>query len=126
MSVVIDASATLALLFNERGGDVVKRAIRGSLISAVNLDEVLHKGARKTLSFVSTLALLNRLEVTVIPFDLRQAEIAAALHPKFHGLDISFGDRACFALATVSSRPVLTTDRDWSVLDLDVQIIQIR
>jgi len=126
VSVVIDASATLALLFEATGSDVVERMARGSLLSAVNLDEVLHKGARNHLPFDITLALLTKPEAIVVPFDAEQAQVAAALHSRLHRLNISFGDRACFALATVTGSSVLTADRDWSALGLDLDIVQIR
>jgi ribonuclease VapC len=127
VSVVIDASATLALLFGETGSNVVEASSRHSLLSAVNLDEVLHKGlSRKGLPFSSTLAFLRKLEIIVAPFDAAQAEIAAAHHERLHRLDVAFGDRACMALAFATERPLLTADRAWSTLGLDLQIIQIR
>ena len=39
---------------------------------------------------------------------------------------LSFGDRACLALALGIGLPVLTADTKWSDLDLDLEIIQIR
>ena len=43
---------------------------------------------------------------------------------KQHGL--SFGDRACLALAKYKNLPVLTADKIWKKLDLDIKIQLIR
>jgi PIN domain nuclease of toxin-antitoxin system len=40
-----------------------------------------------------------------------------------HGL--SFGDRACLALAMKLKLPAVTADQAWSKLDLPVEIVQI-
>ena len=126
MSIVVDASATLALLFDEAGATVVQAAARRALISAVNFDEVLHKGARRGLPFESTLALLHRLEIEIVPFDADQARRSAPLHPDLHRRGIAFGDRACLALAMASGSMVLTADIAWAELDVGLDIRLIR
>jgi ribonuclease VapC len=42
-SVVLDASAVLALLANERGAELVQRSLGSAVMSAVSLAEVLAK-----------------------------------------------------------------------------------
>ena len=41
-------------------------------------------------------------------------------------LGLSFGDRACLALAHLSDATALTADRSWSRLELDIAIEVIR
>jgi hypothetical protein len=43
MSVVVDASAVLAILFDERGGDIAASMSKGAILSAVNAIEVMEK-----------------------------------------------------------------------------------
>ena len=45
MTVVIDASAVLAILKDEPGAEVAITYVRGALLSAVNLSEVLAKAS---------------------------------------------------------------------------------
>ena len=47
MSVVLDASALLAVILEEPGSAIVIAAARGATASVVNLDEVLHKSPRR-------------------------------------------------------------------------------
>lgn len=126
MSVVLDASAILALIFEERGADVALSAARGSFLSAVNLDEVLHKTTRRAIAAVEVETELNRLEIEVRPFDAAQARRAAILHPAAHRLNISFADRACLALAMESNRAVVTAEGKWLELRLPLDIRLIR
>lgn len=41
-------------------------------------------------------------------------------------LGLSLGDRACIALGRQLRRPVLTTDRNWRYLELEIEIRVIR
>ncbi len=43
-----------------------------------------------------------------------------------HPLGLSFGDRACLALAILLEAPVYTTDRLWKKLPLDLEIRLLR
>ena len=79
MSVVIDASAVLAVLFEEPGAEVAAAQCRGALLSAVNLTEVREKFARKAGSAEPVAGLLDRLGVVIVPFTEAQAVIAADL-----------------------------------------------
>ena len=49
MSVVLDASALLAMLLHEPGHDKVRAVLRGAAVSAVNMSEVYAKAAEKGL-----------------------------------------------------------------------------
>ena len=62
----------------------------------------------------------------VVPFDDRQAMLAAAIHrgSRKHGL--SLADCACLALGMSRKATVVTADRTWALLKIDVQIVQVR
>lgn len=116
---VLDASAVLAYLKGEAGSDVVADRLRGSVIGAANLAEVLAKleaGAERSL----TEALLDAQGVAVEQVGREDARVAARLrdaHPH-----LSLGDRLCLALAERVGGPVLTADRQWGSSDTIVQI----
>ncbi len=126
MTIVFDSSALLALLFDEAGGDVALPFVRGALLSAVNLDEVLHKCVRRGIDAGAVLDSLRRLEVAIGSFDSEQARVSAALHPRAQALRLSFADRACLALGIVRRATVVTADRVWQAFDGDVDIRLIR
>ena len=126
MTVVVDASAVLALFFDEAGADQVGASVRGALLSAVNLDEVLHKCVRRGIAAATVLAQLGRLEVIVRPFDAEQAAISASFHPRAQPAGLSFADRACAALGAATKATVLTADRDLSAFDAGIDIRLIR
>ncbi|MCW6035912.1 hypothetical protein K4A83_06450 [Spirulina subsalsa FACHB-351] len=48
------------------------------------------------------------------------------LRPLTKPLGLSLGDRACLALGLLLHQPVITADRQWNQLDLDLEIRVIR
>jgi len=124
--VILDASALMAFLRNEPGSDIVQSVLTNAAISTVNLSEVLAKATELSKGFDAAKAALRGLQLSVIPFDEQQAEIAAGLRPVTRSLGLSLGDRCCLALGISEELPVMTTDRDWSKLQLGIKINVIR
>ncbi len=126
MSAVIDASALLAYLHQEPGWELVRSALAGGCIGAVNWSEVALKADRNGLDASRIRDLLQDMELTIVPFSAEQAEATATLWraTKAHGL--SLADRACLALALERKLPVLTADRAWTELALGIDIRLIR
>ncbi len=123
MTIVLDASAVLAVLLEENGADVVLAAAAGALVSTVNLTEVLEKVADKAGDAGPIPDELRRIGIIIVPFSARQAQIAAALKPRVASVkNISLADRACLALTLDTGLPVLTGDRDWAKLDPDLDL----
>jgi len=130
-TAVLDASALLALLRKEPGGDRVRSVIdEGALISVVNWAEVLANlvvGSPDPHE-VSTMALPGgpgtRLQLA--PFDDEQARETARLVRYTRSLGLSLADRAALALAKQRQLRVLTTDRAWRSLHLPIKIEVIR
>jgi PIN domain nuclease of toxin-antitoxin system len=58
--------------------------------------------------------MLNELSFTRVPFDEGLAYDAGMLIKKTNSAGLSFGDRACLALARRLGAKVLTADRAWS------------
>ena len=123
---VLDASAVLALLANERGAEPVQAALGSAVISAVNLAEVLAKLGDRGVTEAEQRVIRMSLDIEVRTFDESAAWRASSLRDatKSHGLSI--GDRACLALALDEGLPVLTADRVWSKLALGVDVRVLR
>lgn len=125
-ATTIDASAILAMLLAEPGGDQVEARLDGGLISTVNWSEVVQK-ARDLGS--STVGLADELiggGLRIVPFELADAELAGALWHRTRHLGLSLADRACLATASRRTESVLTADRAWRALDLDIEVEVIR
>lgn len=126
MTVVLDASALLALIFDEPGGDAVAKVSRGSWLLSVNFSEVVQRVIAIDGNPDRAEEAVDRLEVEIVPFDRKLARIAAELREHTAFMGASFADRACLALSLQSGRRVLSADRDWAKLDLGIDIHLIR
>ena len=120
---VLDASALLAWLLDEPGGDVVLAAIEaGACMSWVNAAEV---GTRYALAGADVAAirhLLGGLPFELIEFDAELAERTAALAPLARPFGLSLGDRVCLALAQRLGLPAITADRVWRAAAAEIGV----
>ena len=125
-SVVLDASAILAVYLLEPGADVVAPLMQTATISAVNVTEVLSTLSDKGASLRVQQIAEATLKDLAVPFDFELARRSARLRPLTRKAGLSFGDRACLALAGRQGLPVLTADTAWRGLDIGVEIRVIR
>ena len=127
MNSVLDASALLAFLHNEKGADRVEEAILNkAVIQSVNWAEVIQKVIAKNISIDNLDNELAAVGLSFLSFDRQQASIAGSLQQQTKELGLSLGDRACLALAQQLDLPVLTADKIWQQLDIGVSIQLIR
>ena len=127
MNVVLDASALLALLHNEKGADKVEEAmLNKAVISTVNWTEVIQKAIAKNISIDDLDNDLAVVGLSFFSFDRQKARIAGSLWQQTKELGLSLGDRACLALAQHLDLPVLTADKIWQQLNIGVSIQLIR
>jgi PIN domain nuclease of toxin-antitoxin system len=123
---VLDASAILAFLFDEPGGERVAEALGTAVVSSVNLSEVVAKLIDRGRSEKDAATIVVGMPCAVASFDLGLGLRAGALWANPRRLGLSLGDRACLALAERERLPVLTADRAWIGLDIGVDIRLIR
>jgi len=110
---VLDASALLALLRNERGAERVRQELlRGAACSAANWSEVAQKVRFANEDWNAASALLLSFDLTVEPVTIADAERAAEIYSKGSGL--SLADRICIALGMRLGDTVLTSDKAWA------------
>lgn len=122
---VLDASALLAMLGREPGGDAVALIISASLVSAVNWSEVLQKARAHGVDVNDLQADLESIGMEVVPFGPLEATEAADLWQR-GGQRLALADRACLATAATRGLPAVTADRAWAPLDLGAHVRTIR
>jgi len=131
-SIVLDASAMLAYLFDEDGADSVETELNGgAYMGAINWAEVLSKVEDKGYSsndLTKTLTDQGLLgnNLAILETTEEDAQQIAQLRPQTKQLGLSLGDRACLALGMRLKIPILTADTVWNDLSLDLSIQQIR
>lgn len=124
--IVFDASALLVLLNQEKGYELVEKHLSKIIMSTVNVSEVFYTLIGVGMPENQVKEIVLEVVKEIIPFDLEQAFVSGGLKKatKFYGL--SFGDRACFALAKIKKLPVLTADKIWEKIDGTTKIILVR
>ncbi|MEO0984233.1 MAG: type II toxin-antitoxin system VapC family toxin [Cyanobacteria bacterium J06639_14] len=124
--VVLDASALLALVNQEPGHTIVATMLPGALASAVNISELVAKLTDQGMPQSEVQELLVTLSLTIVPFDQDQGILAGYLRHITKQFGLSLGDRACLALGMKTQCLVVTTDKIWAKLDINVGIQVIR
>jgi ribonuclease VapC len=125
--VVLDASALLAVVFDEAGSERVIPRLAVASISAVNYSEVLAKQVQRGADLTLVVEGLRALNLETISWDTDLAELSVDLSPLGWTHGLSFGDRACLATARRLRRTVLTAERAWRKLPrlgIDIQFIR--
>ena len=113
MPVVLDASAVLALLFDEPGAAKVRERIHGGLLGTTNLAEITAKLTDKGVPSEEAARAVTLLGVEVVPFTEAHAHASTLMRPMTRAAGLSLGDRACLALAITRDLPALTAERRW-------------
>ena len=126
MGMVFDSSALLAITFDEDGADVAAQALDGGIVSAVNAAEVVTRYIDRGSSNDEARRWFENFGLDVRPFDEVLANSAGMLREQTRKQGLSLGDRACLCLAMREGAAVITADRVWATLELDVDVRLIR
>jgi PIN domain nuclease of toxin-antitoxin system len=126
--IVLDASALLALLKDEPGGDKVAQGLSASCISAVNYAEVVSYFIHAGMPASAVDAMLSPLPITIVAANADLATLAGRLRATTAEAGLSLGDRFCIALAVREGLPAWTADRQWRAISGQVgaEIVLIR
>jgi len=95
-------------------------------MSAVNFAEVVGKLLETGMPESSLKVVMENLELQIESLDDQQAWKTGLLRMSTRELGLSLGDRACLALAHFKKLPVMTADKQWDKLTIDLDIIQLR
>jgi PIN domain nuclease of toxin-antitoxin system len=127
-AAVLDASALLALVLGEPGGDRIQNILTDCAMTTVNLGEVVGHFARVGSSEADIRLMLDPLPFLRVALDEELAFIAGLMLPATRQAGLSFGDRACLALANKLGVRALTADRGWRhvgrALGVEIEVIR--
>ena len=125
---VLDASAILAVVFDEPGASQVEAHLPGALVSSVNIAEVATHLLSCDMPDDVVETVISTLQLSIQPFDYDQALATAQLRSVTRSAGLSLGDRACLALAKARRVPALTADTAWREVAgdaaVDVELIR--
>jgi ribonuclease VapC len=124
--VVLDASAIMAALQFEKGGDAVFATRAARFVSTVNVAEVRTKLSDAGKSSIEIDEALKIINMTEVDFTSAQARLAGDLRMATRGAGLSVGDRACIALAAEKGVIAMTADKAWEKVELPVRLAMIR
>lgn len=127
MTYVLDASAMLAILLEEKGAERVAAVLDDAIVSSVNLSEIVAKLSELGVSDDDIRDTTETFVQMTQEFSSHHAIEAGLLRKGTKDRGLSLGDRACIALAlSEESASVMTADRVWANLDIGVEIEVIR
>jgi ribonuclease VapC len=120
---ILDASAVLGLIQAEPRADGVLSYLADGAMSAVNHAEVIGKLVDVGMSATMAAELVDRLHIEVLPFTDRHAVVVGELRSRTSRFGLSLGDGACLATGLIDGGQVVTLDRMWAEIDLDVPVV---
>lgn len=126
-SAVLDASAILAVIQQERGSEKLPpELLAEAVVSTVNLSEVVGKLVLSGWPHDHAWQDATSMVREILPFTMEHARIAGNLIAPTRPLGLSLADRACLALALDLKAPIYTADRSWKKLKLGLRMHLIR
>jgi PIN domain nuclease of toxin-antitoxin system len=125
--IVFASSALIMLFAKEAGYESVRQNLKHAIISSVNIAEVYKYCIEvQNLTEEDCRNLIKLSGIKIIDFCEEQALISAKIIKQTKHYGLSLGDRGCIALAMLKNYPILTCDKIWQKVDLDVEFIMAR
>ena len=127
-SCVLDASAVLAWLFDERGATTVEKVLAVGALSTVNLAEVLYRCDEEGMPTASLEGDLQGLGVRVEPFTSEDAHLVEEVRRVARSVNVrlSLADCCCLATGIRLNLPVVGGDQAWERLALGIDVRPFR
>jgi len=123
---VLDASAVLAVLYEEPGAKIVSAVMDDAMVGAVNHAEIVGKLIDDGFSADQASIAVAGTNYNIVSLDDELAFLTGVLRRETRSFGLSLGDRACLALAKQQGLPCYTADKRWADLEagIDVRIIR--
>ena len=125
--IVFDSSALIALFSKEAGYEYIKQHLSNAIISSINIAEVYKYCIDvQNLTNDDCKHLIKLTGIKIIDFCHEQALLSAQIVKITKPYGLSLGDRGCIALAMFKKCDVLTCDKIWQKIDLNINFILAR
>lgn len=126
-NIVFDSSALIMLFAKEPGYESIRHHLKHAIISSVNVAEVYKYCIEvQNVTEDDCRNLIKLSGIKIIDFCNEQALITAKLIKKTKQYGLSLGDRSCIALAMSKNCSILTCDKIWQKVAIDVEFIMAR
>lgn len=119
--IVFDSSAILALIKMENGHETVASHLDNAIVSSASFCEVATTLSREGFGQEEVIRSLSDTFLHIIDFDSDQAVVVASIDEATRHYNLSLADKACLALARIKNLPVLTANKLWKNLDLNIE-----
>jgi len=127
---VLDASALLAYIKDEKGANSIKQIINNSIMNSINVTEaIIALGRIHPDRLPHYNNIINQIVINIYESDSELSFLVSEIIVKYRKEhNISLGDGYCLALGKLLSLPVYTADTAWSGLEskLNLEIKYIR
>jgi ribonuclease VapC len=123
---VIDSSAILAVLYDERGAEKAAVLALGGMISSVIFAEIIMKCAIKQFPIKTATSFIEQYQIEIQPLTASTAKNAGVLKLNKQFWSLSLADCICITMAIEKSATLVTADRAWLDLNLPCPIELIR
>lgn len=110
--VLLDASALIAMLYEEQGADAVARHLDDAAMLTLNLEETVGKLLRDGLDVTTARTAIDALGLDAVDFTAVMAWRSAELGRRL-AAGLGLADRACLGAASVLGVAVVTADTAW-------------
>jgi ribonuclease VapC len=126
--VVLDSSAILAVIFEEKGQEAVLQYMIKAVASANIIAEVFTKMIDNGSTVTEATETITSFEFDIHAVDAEAALAIGEMRAATRSAGLSLGDRSCLALARKLGVPVVTADREWQTVAaaIGVEVILIR
>jgi PIN domain nuclease of toxin-antitoxin system len=113
----LDASALLALVFNEPGQEEVSAVIDHAYVHSVNVAEVVGKLMKEGASRAEAEQTIEELDIDIDEeLPAHQAALCGELVAQTRQQGLSLGDCVCLTVASSHGSIAVTADRKWQEL----------
>lgn len=127
--ILLDASAVLAIIFDDPGVEKIVFSSPEFLISSVNYAEAGTSLINKSYTVKESSKIIRALDLKIVPVEQKIAEISISLRGPTREFGLSLGDRIGLATAKHLDMPVFTADKGWACMkeidsDIDIRFIR--
>ncbi len=123
---LIDSSALLAVIYNERGMEKAQEYFENSYMSVVNAAECFIVLNKNGMPFDIAQNLLESIISKFIPLEYNDAKIIAQIKNSNKDIGLSLGDSTCIAIGNKLDLQIITADKAWLQVQSKSKIICIR